>query len=164
MQSQRMVQTAVLAAVSLFLVGALTGCPLLLGGDQVGKVSFVASPSSGPAPLAVHFYGMAVLAPPYEAQAWAWDFGDKTAGNGRNTVHTYAVPGAYTVTLDVSAAAPKFRGQQEPPQLQVEDGVDLVVQILDADAQPPLGNGADERRCEDDRTQGRGHWNGAGGE
>ena len=142
MQSQRMVQTVALAAVSLFLVGALTGCPLLLGGDQAGKVSFVASPSSGPAPLAVHFYGMAVLAPPYEAQAWVWDFGDGSAGNGRSTVHTYPVPGTYTVTLDVSAAAPKFRGQQDPPPATLT--YSGMVNVLNPNRPPTANAGPDQ--------------------
>ncbi len=33
--------------------------------------------------------------------SWFWDFGDGTTSTEQNPVHTYAVPGTYTVTLTV---------------------------------------------------------------
>ena len=32
---------------------------------------------------------------------WYWDFGDKTTSNKQNPIHTYDLPGIYTVTLNV---------------------------------------------------------------
>lgn len=67
---------------------------------------FVASPASGPAPLAVEFNGKGA-ASDLTAASYVWDFGD-----GRDPVEsgdpranrTFAKPGAYTVTLTVKDA------------------------------------------------------------
>ena len=142
MLSQRIVQALGFAAVSLFLVGALTGCPLLFGGGQAGTVMFIAAPSSGPAPLAVRFHGMAALTPPYEVAGWSWDFGDGSTGNGRSTAHTYTVPGTYMVTLQVAAAAPKFRGEQDPPPATLEYSQE--VNVLNANTPPVANAGPDQ--------------------
>jgi PKD repeat protein len=37
-----------------------------------------------------------------KAIAWAWDFGDGEAAMYRHPLHTYAVRGTYTVTLQVT--------------------------------------------------------------
>jgi len=115
MPSQKNVRVAVLAALCAFLVSALTGCPLLFTGNQAGSVLFSAAPATGPAPLKVVFVGKPILAAPYEAQAWNWDFGDGTTGEGLIATHCFLQPGTYDVTLSVAAAVPKFRGEGDFP-------------------------------------------------
>jgi len=113
MLSQKNARVAGLAALCAFLVSALTGCPLLFTGNQAGSVFLSATPATGPAPLQVMFTGTSILAPPYQTQAWNWDFGDGTTGEGRVVNHCFQQPGTYDVTLSVSVAVPKFRGEGE---------------------------------------------------
>ncbi|MFB3881009.1 MAG: PKD domain-containing protein [Armatimonadota bacterium] len=56
---------------------------------------FAASPRSGPAPLGVQFTDLSTGNP----TSWSWDFGDGGTSTARNPSHTYAGPGAYTVSL-----------------------------------------------------------------
>jgi PKD repeat protein len=53
---------------------------------------------SGPAPLNVTFRDVSAGSP----ETWHWEFGDGTVSEQENPSHTYAIPGAYTVTLTVS--------------------------------------------------------------
>lgn len=72
------------------------------GGDEL-LAQFIASPTRGPAPLAVTVED-ASLGP---VVAWTWDFGDGSAevtGEGPHT-HTYTQEGSYTITLTVRDAA-----------------------------------------------------------
>jgi hypothetical protein len=65
------------------------------------------TPDSTPAPPVVDFtFDVAGLAVSFtnhskSAQTWTWDFGDGATSTARNPAHTYAVAGAYTVTLIV---------------------------------------------------------------
>ncbi len=59
---------------------------------------FVASPSSGPAPLEVTFHDQSSGTP----NAWLWDFGDGETSDAENPVHIYQQPGSYRVRLTVS--------------------------------------------------------------
>ncbi|WP_082569353.1 PKD domain-containing protein [Microbacterium sp. Root180] len=59
-------------------------------GDEMAK-SFDASASTAPAGRTITSY--------------AWDFGDGTTGTGVTASHTYAAPGAYSVTLTVKDSA-----------------------------------------------------------
>jgi PKD repeat protein len=59
---------------------------------------FSGTPVSGPAPLTVQFTDLSSGAP----TSWYWDFGDRTSDTAQNPVHTYTVPGAYSVRLTVS--------------------------------------------------------------
>jgi PKD repeat protein len=61
---------------------------------------FVATPTSGSAPLATSFSDMSTGSP----TSWAWDFGDGTTSTEQNPAHTYTNPGSYTVTLTVTGA------------------------------------------------------------
>lgn len=84
---------------------------------------FVASPTTGNAPLTVQFTDLSKDNP----KAWRWDFGDGQASNEKNPVHVYNKPGTYTVCLEASnefgAAATCKDGLikiYEPPQQAAE--------------------------------------------
>jgi PGF-CTERM protein len=59
--------------------------------------NFTADVTAGDAPLAVQFTDLSV-----NADAWAWDFGDGLNATAQNPLHTYTVPGVYTVSLTVT--------------------------------------------------------------
>ncbi len=72
--------------------------------DVVGAVSAaaVANVTAGVAPFAVGFSGSASggLGP----YTYAWTFGDGASASGPSAAHTYASPGTYTATLNVTDA------------------------------------------------------------
>ncbi|MBI5669851.1 MAG: PKD domain-containing protein [Chloroflexi bacterium] len=59
---------------------------------------FVATPTSGNAPLTVQFTNQSTG----QITSYRWDFGDGTQSDTQNPSHTYATPGTYTVTLTVT--------------------------------------------------------------
>ncbi|MBN1455096.1 MAG: PKD domain-containing protein, partial [Methanomicrobia archaeon] len=73
------------------------------GNDSVPVAYFVASPRTGPAPLTVRFTDLSGGA---DITAWHWDFGDGNTTNNtlQHPAHTYANPGLYTVSLNVTNA------------------------------------------------------------
>jgi len=56
------------------------------------------SPHSGVSPLTVSFYDQSWG----KADSWEWDFGDGTTSSEQNPIHTYEIPGAFTVSLTAS--------------------------------------------------------------
>jgi PKD repeat protein len=58
---------------------------------------FSATPSAGPAPLAVQFQDQSSG----DVTNWSWELGDGTLASGPNPSHLYDLPGTYTVTLTV---------------------------------------------------------------
>jgi PKD repeat protein len=62
--------------------------------------AFSATPTSGPAPLAVTFTDASTGS----ITTWAWDFGDGSTSTLRQPTYTYTTPGTYTVKLTVSGA------------------------------------------------------------
>ncbi len=62
---------------------------------------FTADPTSGPAPLQVSFTDLSTGT----ITSWQWFFGDNTGSGEQNPIHTYYLPGSYTVTLIVSGPA-----------------------------------------------------------
>ena len=70
------------------------------GGDptSVPIASFEAAPTTGPAPLSVHFADHSVGA----VSGWAWDFGDGNTSTAQNPSHQYASPGVYGVELRIT--------------------------------------------------------------
>ena len=61
-----------------------------------------ASPTSGPAPLAVAFSAAGSSDPDGTIAAYAWDFGDGASGTNVTASHTYASEGTYTAVLTVT--------------------------------------------------------------
>jgi PKD repeat protein len=61
---------------------------------------FGANTTSGKVPLSVAFLDKSVGSP----IGWAWTFGDGLSSTEKNPVHTYSVPGIYTVALNATNA------------------------------------------------------------
>ena len=59
--------------------------------------NFITNVTTGPAPLTVLFNDTSI-----NATAWYWNFGDNTTSIERNTTHTFATVGNYTVNLTAS--------------------------------------------------------------
>jgi PKD repeat protein len=64
-------------------------------------LSFSATPTTGMAPLTVSFRDTT----PQKTSGWSWVFGDGTTSTEQNPVHTYTLPGTYTVKFTASDAA-----------------------------------------------------------
>ncbi len=65
--------------------------------------AFSATPASGDVPLPVQFTDLSV-AGTSSITAWHWDFGDGATSTMQHPLHLYTVPGAYTVTLQITTA------------------------------------------------------------
>ncbi len=76
------------------------GVEIAVGGANVPTVSATATPTSGQAPLAVHFYSTVTGGDtPY---TYAWSFGDGGTADVANPVHTFTAGGNYTAQLTVT--------------------------------------------------------------
>src|SRR5271157_5364016 len=62
---------------------------------QTPIADFNANLTSGRVPLSVRFFDTSSLAP----TNWSWDFGDGNFSNETSPVHTYNIPGTYSVRL-----------------------------------------------------------------
>jgi PKD repeat protein len=62
---------------------------------------FSATPTSGPASLAVQFTDTSTGSP----TSWSWDFGDGNSSTQQSPMHTYAAVGTYTVALTATNTA-----------------------------------------------------------
>lgn len=78
-----------------FIILFLTITGLLCVQTSAIKADAGIMPVHGTAPLNVMFTDLSEGKP----IEWHWDFGDGYAGDGPRTMHTYTVPGTYTVTL-----------------------------------------------------------------
>ncbi|HLF16501.1 MAG TPA: PKD domain-containing protein, partial [Candidatus Thermoplasmatota archaeon] len=97
---------------ALFVVAAaLAGCTG--GGDQAPPtstappsphVAFTWAPGSPGAGESVVFEPHLRIVTGTTVAAWSWDFGDGGSSVEPTPSHTYAEPGAYTITLDVTAS------------------------------------------------------------
>ena len=63
--------------------------------ERMPVAAFTGTPTVGDHPLTVQFTDRTSNNP----TSWTWDFGDGVTSTERNPTHTYANPGAYTVTL-----------------------------------------------------------------
>jgi PKD repeat protein len=64
------------------------------------SASFTASPTSGTAPVDVHFTDTSSGSP----TSWSWTFGDGATSTAQNPTHTYTTAGTYSVTLRATNA------------------------------------------------------------
>jgi len=64
------------------------------------NTGFTCAPDEGNVPLTVTFTDVSTG----NITAWLWDFGDGNTSTDRNTTHTYASAGTYTVSLNASNA------------------------------------------------------------
>jgi|GEM_PF-1841684 len=62
------------------------------------NASFTADTTGGVAPLTVRFTDTSSNSP----SSWLWTFGDGNTSTDQNPIHTYTLPGNYTVTLSVN--------------------------------------------------------------
>jgi len=60
--------------------------------------AFVADVTTGASPLAVQFTSQSTG----DITSYLWNFGDSTTSTAQNPSHSYAAPGTYTVTLNVT--------------------------------------------------------------
>ena len=70
--------------------------------NQLPNAAISATPSSGTAPLSIHFDGSASSDADGTISSYYWAFGDGLTGTGPIVDHMYNVPGDYTATLTVS--------------------------------------------------------------
>jgi len=73
-----------------------------VSGNQAPIAVGSATPSSGPAPLAVGFSSAGSSDPEGQALTYAWTFGDGGTSTAANPSHTYAQAGQYSARLSVS--------------------------------------------------------------
>jgi PKD repeat protein len=69
-----------------------------IGVGNPPEANFSADLPKGTLPLAVAFTDKSLNKP----TSWDWDFGDGTTASGQHPSHTYALPGTYSVSLNVS--------------------------------------------------------------
>lgn len=81
-----------------------TATKTLLVRAPILKACFTPSRTSGVAPMGVGFLTECITGTP---AAYQWDFGDGSTSTLSSPIHTFAVPGEYTVTLTVSDATGK---------------------------------------------------------
>ncbi len=62
------------------------------------EAAFEVDATSGYAPLTVQFTDLSSGGP----ESWAWDFGDGSSSDEQNPLHSYSIPGVYSITLIVS--------------------------------------------------------------
>jgi PKD repeat protein/subtilisin family serine protease len=87
--------------VRLTVANALSQTATTTKSIAVLGLAVLASPDSGPAPLAVSFAPVTVRTD----VTYSWSFGDGTAPlSGASQAHTYTVPGVYTATMTVQDA------------------------------------------------------------
>jgi PKD repeat protein len=82
--------TAALAGLTRLTYLNLDGNPIA----PPAVARFSAFPTTGVAPLDVNFTDLSL-----SADTWSWDFGDGTTSSLQNPLHTYTLPGTYSVGL-----------------------------------------------------------------
>ena len=78
-----------------------TDANMIVEDPNVPAANFTANVTSGTVPLEVQFTDMSIGNP----ISWSWLFGDGTTSPDQYPVHTYNLPGNYTVTLTINDGA-----------------------------------------------------------
>jgi parallel beta-helix repeat protein len=96
-----------------------------------------ADPTSGAAPLTVHFDASSSKDPDGDTLSFAWDFGDGETGEGNAVDHTYNTAGEYNARLNVSDG----RGGVDQDNITItvysnSDGNTYYVSINGSDSNP----------------------------
>jgi PKD repeat protein len=78
----------------------LSGCFLVSNTPPTAVVN--ATPQQGAVPLNVSLSASASFDPDGSITHYAWNYGDGWTGEGATALHTYTMPGTYTVTLAVT--------------------------------------------------------------
>lgn len=99
-----LVRQSVLFAAVCSIVAVLPGCPPIATTPIAPTATFLASPTTGEAPLTVQFFD---LSAPGGAPitAWQWNFGNGATSTEVSPQATYDTPGSYDVTLTVTTDA-----------------------------------------------------------
>lgn len=90
----------------------------------VPVASFTAKPTSGKAPLRVHFHDTSKN----RVTQWKWDFGDGKTSTQKEPHHTYTAPGTFTVKLEVTGPGGTASATRE-----------ALIKVEDAEAAPVAG-------------------------
>ncbi len=93
------IYTVTLSGANEFGTGHITKSGIINTG-MVPDAEFIAEIRQGDPPLTVRFRDFSSGSP----LAWSWDFGDGTTSTEKDPVHTYALEGRYTTTLQVANA------------------------------------------------------------
>ncbi len=92
------------------------------GNSGTPVADFSANPLTGGVPLEVQFFDLS-SGGLYQILSWAWDFGDGSPySSDRDPVHTYNIPGTYTVSLTILTTG--------GPAYTVRDNYITVVQTI----------------------------------
>ncbi|HUT37670.1 MAG TPA: PKD domain-containing protein [Planctomycetota bacterium] len=96
-----------------------------------------ASPTRGPAPLAVAFDGSSSTDGDGVVVSYGWSFGDGASATGAAVAHTYAAQGAYTATLTVTddrgatdADAVQIVVEPDPSRVLHVKSIDMALQTV----------------------------------
>jgi PKD repeat protein len=123
---------------------------ILIGGGapvvpEVPAAAFAVSPENGAAPLTVSFTDTSTGGP----TSWTWDFGDGTSSSEQHPVHTYTVPGTYSVSLTVSSTEGTGSTTRDdcitvasPPPVLSSPSVSPTLIPVDSDGVPGWGETA----------------------
>lgn len=105
---------------------------------QQPPVAVISGPVSGQAGQTLHFSGAASTAPPGgQIVGYQWQFGDGSTATGVESDHTYAQPGAYQVTLIVTAD--NGLTAQATQQVVISPAAQPPKAIIDAPTQGTVG-------------------------
>ncbi|MEM9718985.1 MAG: PKD domain-containing protein, partial [Bacteroidota bacterium] len=133
--SVRLIVTDDSAATDSFLVEVVVNPA---GSNLAPEATFIATPTTGTAPLSVFFDATGSTDSDGQIVSYAWDFGDGTTGMGDTVSHIFTMAGTYTVRLlvtDDSAATDSFL-----VSITVNPGVGNQAPEAIFTATPPTGN------------------------
>ena len=116
--------TALALAALILFISLLSSTAIALplpNSAEIVNVKFIASPTTGYAPLTVHFYDQTTFGTGGMINNRYWNFGDGANliwdGNGpssltKNPTHTYRAPGEYKVTFIEGATFPTKNSEE----------------------------------------------------